>query len=126
MEPQLFATVPSSVQHIKGGRLIALGVSTTQRVPALPDVPTVAESGVPGFAAFDWQGLFLPAATPQPIVDRLQRETARALGLPDVKERFTSLGMDAVGSTPEAFAAFVAAEFAKWEKVVRASGARAD
>ena len=124
---QLLFDLPSvALPFIKAGRVKALAVSGKHRAAVLPDLPTIAESGVPGYEADLWFGMWGPGGLPRAAAARIQGDLARLMQAPDVKERFTSLGMDAVGSTPEAFAAFVAAEFAKWEKVVRASGARAD
>jgi len=115
------AVVPlaTSVQHIRAGRIKALAVTGARRISSLPAVPTIAESGIPGFDSTSWQGLFAPAGTPRGIVDRLQRETAKALGAPDVRERLTGLGGDIVASTPEEFEAKFKADLAMFARIVR-------
>jgi tripartite-type tricarboxylate transporter receptor subunit TctC len=122
----LFATIPSSIQHFQSGRLIPLGVSTLKRNPALPNVPSIAEAGVPGFEAIEWNGLLVPAGTPQAVISRLHQATVKALATPEVKERIVGLGADPVGSTPEEFAAFLKKELATWSKVVKEVGITAD
>jgi tripartite-type tricarboxylate transporter receptor subunit TctC len=114
-----------TVPHIKAGRLIGLAVGSRQRMVQLPDVPTFAET-LPGFEAQSWTGLVAPARTPPEIVARLNREILRALEAPDVRDKLTTQGFEIVGSTPQAFAAFVAAESDKWAKVVRAYNIRAE
>jgi tripartite-type tricarboxylate transporter receptor subunit TctC len=124
---QLFFVGAVSAQaQIKGGRLRAIGVTSVRRSALLPDVPTIAESGVRGYEVTGWYGVFVPAATPRPIVTRLNREIVRILKLPDVSERFTAEGAELVGNTPEEFAAYIRSEIAKWSKVVKLSGARED
>jgi len=115
-----------AVPFIKQGRVRALGVASSKRAPVLPDVPTVSEAGIPGFDADLWFGLFAPAQMAKDRVMRINREMVKVLAAADVKDRFTTLGADPVGGTPEAFSAFLKNENAKWEKVVKASGARAD
>jgi tripartite-type tricarboxylate transporter receptor subunit TctC len=114
------AVVPlaTAVQLINDGRLLALGVTGAKRAAVLPDVPTIAEAGVPGFASTSWQGFFAPAKTPVAIVDRIQRETAAVLKLPDVESSLKAMAYEPVGSTPAEFAAFVKAETAKFARVV--------
>ncbi len=109
---------------LRDGRLIALAVSTKERSPLLPNVPTIAESGLPGFEFDQWFGLLAPAKTPRPIVQQLSREAARILELSDVKERILAGGAAPKASTPEQFDAFIRAEIEKLGKVIRASGAR--
>jgi tripartite-type tricarboxylate transporter receptor subunit TctC len=111
---------------VKVGRLRALAVTSQKRSPAAPDLPTIAESGYPGFYADAWSGLFAPRGTPKAVVDRLAAETRRILALPEVRERLAGLGAEPVGSTPAEFAAHVQREIAKWAQVVKASGAKAD
>ncbi|MBI2294614.1 MAG: tripartite tricarboxylate transporter substrate binding protein, partial [Betaproteobacteria bacterium] len=89
-----------------------------------PEVPTIAESGFPGFEATAWYGVLAPAGTPKPIVTRLHDEMVRALQLPDIRDRFNNVGFELVGSTPEAFGAYIKTEIKKWAKVVKASGAK--
>ncbi len=124
---QLFFLGAVSAQaQIKGGRLRAIGVTGAKRSALLPDVPTVAESGVRGYEVTGWYGVFVPAGTPRPIVDQLNREIVRILKLPDVSERFSAEGAELIGNTPGEFAAYIKSEIAKWSKVVKLSGARED
>ena len=124
---QLMVSGMSSVMpHIKAGRMRSLAVTGAQRSPAMPDVPTLAESGFPGLEATAWYGLHAPANTPRPIVMRLHADIAKALALPDVKQRLEGLGFDLVGSTPDAYSAYIKTEIVKWAKVVKASGAKAE
>jgi tripartite-type tricarboxylate transporter receptor subunit TctC len=119
---QIIATMdnmPPYVPQVKAGKVRAIAVSTTHRSPAVPDVPTVAEAGVPGYDSGAWFGLVAPANTPKDIVDKLSRETARILKLPDVSARLADLGAEAVGGTPEQFAAHIKSEIAKWAKVIK-------
>ena len=119
---QIVVTVdnmPPYVPQVKAGKIRALAVSPTRRSPAVPDVPTVAEAGVPGYDSGAWFGLVAPAHTPKDIVAKLSRETARVLKLPDVSARLAELGAEPVGGTPEAFAAHIKAEIAKWAKVIK-------
>jgi tripartite-type tricarboxylate transporter receptor subunit TctC len=120
----LFATIPSSIQHLKGGRLIGLGVSTATRDPTMPDLPTVAESGLPGFDVYDWHGLVLPAGTPPAIAGRLQQEMQKALASADMRERLAGVGALPIGGTPAAFQAFLREQFTTWAKVVKEAGIR--
>ena len=122
MFDQIFTTLP----HIRSGKLRGLGVTTEQRSPAAPEIPTIAEAGVPGYNITTWHGLLAPAATPKDIVARLAAETAKALQSADLKEKFVSQGADPVWSTPEQFTALLRSEIGKWAKVVKISGARAD
>jgi tripartite-type tricarboxylate transporter receptor subunit TctC len=114
------AVVPlaTAVQLVEDGRLTALGVTGGKRAAVLPDVPTIAEAGVPGFASTSWQGWFMPGKTPPEIVERIQRETVKVLALPDVQKALKAMAYEPVGSTPEDFAAFVKAETAKFARVV--------
>lgn len=114
----------SVMPHIKAGRLRPLAVTGARRSPAVPDVPTIAESGFPKFEATAWYGVLAPAGTPPAIVNRLHDETVRALKLPDVKERLEYVGFEIVGSTPAAFGEFIKTEIKKWASVVKASGAK--
>jgi tripartite-type tricarboxylate transporter receptor subunit TctC len=123
----MFDNLPSAMPHIKAGKLKALAVTTAQRSAALPDVPTIAEAGpVKGFDASSWFGLLAPAGTPADIVNRIQQECAKALATPAVKERLLSQGAIPGGNTPQAFAAYIAAETKKWAAVVKQSGAKVD
>ena len=118
----LFATIPSSIDHIKSGRLRAIGVSRLQRSSALPDVPTIAESGVPGFEAIEWNGIMVPAGTPPAVIRRAHQALTKALALPAVKERIVAVGAEVVGGSPEEFAAFLKGEYASWAKVIKEVG----
>ena len=112
--------------QLQAGKLDAVAVTSKQRNPLLPNVPTVAESGYPGFEALSWQGVFAPAGTPQPIVEQLHREISKALASPDMQEYFGARGFALGGGTPEEFRRFVEAETLKWTKIVKASGAKPD
>ena len=120
----MFSGFSSTLPHIKSGKLRPLVVTGIRRSPALPEVPTIAESGFPKFEATAWYGVLAPAKTPKPIVARLHAETVKVLHLPEVKERLGNLGFEIVGSTPDEFAAYLKSEIGKWEKVVKASGAK--
>jgi len=120
-----FENAPNCMPYIKGGRLRALGVTTAQRSATLPDLPPIAEV-IPGFDVASWQGLFLPAATPPAIVNKLNAEVRRILALPEVRERIASTGADASSNTPEAFVEYIRSELVKWDKVVKVSGAKLD
>ena len=116
--PVLFNNIIATMPQVRAGRLRALGVTTTQRSPSLPDVPTIAEAGVPGFEASVWFGLSAPARTPPAIIRKLNAEIARILKLPDIHARFAGEGAEPAGNTPEEFAAAIRAEIARWGKVV--------
>ncbi|MGH8680910.1 MAG: tripartite tricarboxylate transporter substrate binding protein [Burkholderiales bacterium] len=121
-----FDPLPSSLANIKGGKLRPLAVTTTTRSSVLPDVPTMAEAGVPGYELNGWSGLLVHANTPKDVVGALNREIVSIIQAPDVKERFARLGFDIVGNTPEQFQAFIEAEVVKWGKVVREAKIHAD
>jgi len=122
----MFDNLPSSMPHIKSGKLRALAVTTAKRYPALPTVPTMVEAGVPGYEASAWFGIVAPARTPAAIVDRLNSEVNRSLNLPEVRERLEQQGAEPAPGTPADFGAFIKAEIAKWGKVVKASGAKVE
>lgn len=122
----MFDNLPSSIAYIKSGRLRAIAVTTLKRSPALPDVPTINESGVPGFEASSWFGVLAPAGTPKEIVNRLHDEIVKALHTPRLKNSLLSQGAEPIGDTPEEFADYISAEIAKWAKVVKQSGAHVD
>jgi tripartite-type tricarboxylate transporter receptor subunit TctC len=122
----MFSGFSSTLPHIKAGRLRALAVTGAQRSPAAPDVPTIAESGFPGFEATAWYGVLAPAKTPKPVVSRLHDDIVKVLQEPDVKNRLSGLGFEIVGSTPEQFSAYIKSEIKKWAKAVKASGAKPD
>ena len=121
-----FDNVLSAAPHVKAGKLRAIAVSTLRRSSALPEVPTVAESGLPGFEVAVWQGVLAPAGTPKPLVDKLYANIVRALDRPDMKERMAANGTEIIGSTPAEFASFIKSDLVKWAKVVQNSGARVD
>ncbi len=118
----IFATAASAVQHVKANKIHALGVSTLKRWSFMPDIPTVAEAGVPGFETNNWYGYMVPLKTPRPIVDRLNKEIGSILLLPDVKDYLFRQGMDVAPGTPEDFAKYIKSETVKWEKVIKAAG----
>ncbi len=121
-----FSTMPAIIPHIRSGRVHAVAVTMEKRAAVLPDVPTLAESGVPGYAMSTWYGAVAPAKTPREIIVRLNQEMLKALALPDIKERMASLGADVVGTSPEETAAFFKAEIAKFTKVAKAARISAD
>ena len=121
-----FPTILAGLTHSKTGRLRALATTGEQRAPAAPDLPTVAEAGVPGYAATNWFGLAVPAKTPPVVVSRLSQEIARVLRLPDVRERLLTQGMEPTSSTPDDFSKYIQSEISKWSRVVKASGAKAE
>ena len=122
----MFDNLPSSLPQIKAGKLRALAVTSAQRASALPDVPTVAEAGLPGFEASSWFGLLAPAGTPKDIVTKLNAEVAKWLATPEAREKLASQGAIAAGQSPDDFTRHIAAETAKWQKVVKESGAKVD
>jgi tripartite-type tricarboxylate transporter receptor subunit TctC len=120
----MWDNLPSSMPHIRSGRLRALAVTTTKRFPGLPEVPTMQEAGVAGYDAAGWFGIVAPRATPREIVLRLNGEVNKALALPDVQEKLMQQGAEAAPWTPEQLGAFIHGEVVKWGKVVKASGAK--
>ncbi|CAG2155863.1 Bug family tripartite tricarboxylate transporter substrate binding protein [Cupriavidus numazuensis] len=122
----MFDSMPSAMPFIKSGKLRAVAVTTARRATALPDVPTVAESGLPGFNISTWYGLWAPRGTPAPIVEKLATHVAAALKRPDVRQQYADMGAEPVGSPPREFAQYTAAEGRKWAEIVRRSGAKAD
>lgn len=126
-ETQLaFLVMPVAQVQIKAGKLRGLGVAAPTRSSAAPEVPTMQEAGVEGHVALQWNGFFAPARTPQPVLDRLHREVAKAVHLPDVKQRFEAEGATPVGSSPSEFASFFRAEAEKWADVAKRSGTKLD
>jgi tripartite-type tricarboxylate transporter receptor subunit TctC len=122
----IFGGIAQAARLVEARRLRAIAVSGVRRSPALPDVPTVAESGLPGFEASSWYGLLAPAATPRAIVERLNREVLRVLQLPEVRDRFMAEAFDVPRDTPEQFAAHIKADVPKWAKVVKEAGIKAN
>jgi tripartite-type tricarboxylate transporter receptor subunit TctC len=122
----MFDNLPTALPHIKSGKLKALGLTSAKQNSAVPGVPTIAEAALPGYEASSWFGMFAPAGTPKEIVTRLNQTLTKALATPEVRERLLSQGAEPVGNTPEQFADYVKAEISKWEKVVKASGAKVD
>ena len=122
----MFATAASVIPHTRTARLRALAVTSAQRSPTVPDLPTIAESAIAGFEALTWHGIVVPAATPQPVIAKINAEVNAALAATELKERLATQGVEARGGKPEEFAAFLRAEIPKWSKVVRDSGAKAD
>lgn len=122
----LFAITSTALPHIAAGRVRALAVTSRARSPLLPNVPTVAESGMPGFEAVTWFGFAVPTGTPRPIIDRLNVEIGKALAMPDVKQKLSAQGIDVAGGTPEQFGAYMHDEFAKWGQLVKDSGAKVE
>ena len=122
----MFATAASVLPHTRSGRLRALAVTSIQRSPSVPELPTVAESGIAGFEALTWHGIVVPAATPVPVIAKINAEVNAILATAEMKERFATQGVEARGGKPEEFAAFLRSEIPKWTKVVRESGAKVD
>jgi tripartite-type tricarboxylate transporter receptor subunit TctC len=122
----MFNSVAPIVAHIKSGKIRVLGIASLQRSPQLPDLPTISESGVPGFEAVNWFGLFAPAKTPRAIINRVNGALVKTVKSQELQAQFIALGADPVGSTVEEFIAFVKRDMEKYEKVVRISGAKLD
>lgn len=121
-----FGSAASSLPQVRAGMLRALAVTGAQRLPEAPDIPTVAEAGLPGFEVSNWNGLFAPAPTPKEIIAKLNAEVVTVLNMPGMKEKFLREGFTPVGNTPQEFAAYLRAETVKWAKVIRNAGIRAD
>jgi tripartite-type tricarboxylate transporter receptor subunit TctC len=122
----MFSTMPPALPHVSAGRLRALAVASLKRSPAAPGLPTIDEAALPGFEATTWHGVMVPAATPSAVVARLHGDIVAVLRMPDVAERLSSQGAEAIGSTPQEFASYIKTETAKWAKVIRESGAKAE
>src|SRR5262249_8927318 len=120
--PVNFTLMSDAVPHATSGKLRLLAVSSAQRVPQLPDVPTLSESGFPGFRTLTWNGLFAPAGTPKEIIDRVAAEVSRAVKGKELRERFAAIGVDPLGNTPAEFATMIAADTALWGEAVQAAG----
>lgn len=121
-----FDNLPSSINHIRAGKIRALAVTTAKRWPGAPDIPTMAEAGVPGYESGAWFGMLAPANTPRPIIDLLQKQVSAILKLPEVEKLFMEQGAEPVGDTPEQFAKVISSELQKWAKVAAASGVKLD
>jgi tripartite-type tricarboxylate transporter receptor subunit TctC len=113
-------------EHVAQGRLIALGITSKKRLPSWPDVPTVAEAGVPGYAVEAWYAIIAPKATPKPVVDKLSAAIAEAVKSPEVSGKLAALGNEPVGSTPEEAQRYIAAEAKRWNEVLTAAGIKLD
>ncbi|MCC2675052.1 MAG: hypothetical protein K0R58_1999 [Ramlibacter sp.] len=124
--PMTFEALLSTLQLVKAGKLKAIAVTTSTRSSLLPDVPTIAEAGLPGYEANNWYGFLAPARTPQPVIDRLNREMVKVLQMPDVKEKLAGVGAEVVGNSPQEFAAAIRADVAKWKRIVQETGAKAE
>jgi tripartite-type tricarboxylate transporter receptor subunit TctC len=122
----MFAIIQSSLPYVQAGKLKALAVSGSKRSSSAPAVPTISESGVPGYEFISWNGVHAPAATPKPVTGKLNSELLRTIALPDVKEKMFGLGMDVAGGTPEEFGALVKSDIAKWAKVIREAGIKVE
>ncbi len=122
----MFDNMPSAIQHVRSGKLRPLAVTTAKRSPELPDVPTIAEAGVPGYEATSWFGLLAPAATPADIVNKIDAALIKVYANPELRKKIADQGAEPVVEKPAEFAAFIKAETAKWGKVVQASGATVD
>jgi tripartite-type tricarboxylate transporter receptor subunit TctC len=122
----MFDVLPSSMPYVKAGRLKAIGITVNQRSPLLPEVPTVAESGLPGYQAITWNGLLAPAATPKEITGKLAGAIAQVLRTQEMKERFAGIGTEPLSNTPEQFGAFLREETAKWTTVIKSAGIKLD
>ena len=122
----MFGSMPTVIQFARNGKLRAIAVTGAKRAPATPHIPTVAESGVPGYEVTAWYGVSAPVKTPPAVVDRLNSEMLRALKLPDVREQLKSQGADPVGSTPAQYTAFMQNEISKWAKVIAAAGIKGE
>jgi tripartite-type tricarboxylate transporter receptor subunit TctC len=121
-----FANVPAAFRFVQAGKLRPIALSGTKRSAAAPGIPTIAESGLPGFVVTSWFGVAAPAKTPRAIIDRLNGEFVRALATPDLRERILGMGADPIGNTPEQYTAFVQNEIAKWDKVIKAAGIKGE
>ena len=117
-----FGASITTLPHVKSGRLRALAIGDAKRSEFLPELPTLAESGVPGYAAVIWNGMLAPANTPRVIIDRLYRAIVAIITTPEFRQRMASLGSDIVGSTPAAWGGFIQAEIAKWSRIARTAG----
>ena len=122
----MFDNMPSVIPHVRSGKLRAIAITTAKRSPELPDVPTIAEAGVPGYEAMSWFGMFAPAGTPAPVLAKISGALAKVLANPEVKKKIIDQGGEPVNETPAQFGAFIRSETTKWAKVVKESGASLD
>jgi len=122
----LFSPINSALPHIRAGKLRALAVANDQRVPSLPDVPTLAEAGVPGYKSEIWIGLFAPARTPQDIIDKIAAEVARMQAQGDVRQQLAGQGIDPLGNSPAQVSNLIKADLARWAKVIKETGVKVD
>lgn len=119
-------SIPGGLSHFKAGKLVPIGVTASKRDPTIPHVPTIAESGLPGYELLEYQGLVVPGTTPKQIIARLNQETVKTVHAPDLKERFVTSGAIPIGSTPEELDAHIRKEIASWAKVIKAAGIKLD
>ena len=124
--PVSFPTIISSTPHINAGRIRALAVTPPKRVPAMPNTPTMAEAGIPGVVVVNWYGLIAPAKTPKPVVDKISAEVAKAMQSPEMAQRLTAEGSEAVGTTPKEFEAHIKAEHELWSRVIKQAGIKGE
>jgi len=124
--PMAYNPPPPLLPHLQSGSIRALAITTLKRTTALPEVPTIAESGFPGFEATTWHGIVAPAGTPKDVVATLHRASVGAVNDPEVRKVLTELGVDVVGNTPDEFRAYIKSEIPKWAAIVKASGAKVD
>jgi len=122
----IFGNLPAVLPHVKSGRINVLAIASAKRSPTMPDLPTMDEAGVRGFEASTWAGLLMPAGTPQPIIDRFYADLQKIYAQPDMKQRMATGGFEAIGSSPKEFAAYLELEVARWEKVIRVAGIKAE
>jgi tripartite-type tricarboxylate transporter receptor subunit TctC len=124
--PMTFEALLSTLPHVRAGKLKAIAVTTSTRSSLLPNVPTMAEAGLPGYEATNWYGFLAPAQTPRPVVERLNREMVKVLGMPDVKEKLLAQGAEVVGNSPQEFAAVIRTDLERWKKLVAETGIKAE
>jgi tripartite-type tricarboxylate transporter receptor subunit TctC len=122
----VIGAINSLLPHVRSGRLRMLAMAGTRRAPLLPDVPTIAEAALPGFALENWNGILVPAGTPRPVIDRLNAEIGKALRDPEVRDRLVPQGIELIPSTPEEFQEVMKTHMAKWEKIIRAANIRVE
>jgi len=118
----VFSGVPQALAHVQAGRLRAVGVTTPRRSPVVPDVPTIAEAGVPGYDVTVWYGIFVTGGTPRPIVARLNADFVKAISVPDVRQQLTAMGLEPIGNSSEEFNRLVRSEIQQWGQVIQRAG----